>query len=79
MVTCNGSLYLLSTLCFGYITRKLVKSCSVDRRLTTYSSNIDRLFAMLKAIHPDTFVTPQIDATGTYTNTPNFSEDVTTC
>ena len=79
MVTCNMFPSLLSTLSFGYITRKLSISCSADSRLTAHSSNVDRLFAMWQAIHPDAFVTPQIDAAGTYTNTPNFSEDVTTC
>ena len=42
-------------------------------------SNVDRLFAMWQVLHPDTYITAQEDASGTYTNTPGFSEDVTTC
>lgn len=79
MVTCEMFLSRLSTLSFGYITRMLSNSCLGDSTLTTRSSNIDRLFAMWQAIHPDAFVTPQVDDAGTYTNTPHFSEDVTTC
>lgn len=39
--------------------------------------NVDRLFAMWQAVYADTYLTAQVDAAGTYTNTPGASEDVT--
>ena len=43
-----------------------------------HHANVDRLFAIWQAIHPDSYTTPEPDAYGTYTNAPGGVEDVNT-
>ena len=40
--------------------------------------NVDRLFAIWQAIHPESYATPQVSAFGTFTNAPGSLEDITT-
>lgn len=42
------------------------------------SRNIDRLFAIWQAVHPNSYVTPQANTAGTYTEAPGFVEDINT-
>ncbi|KAL8721571.1 MAG: hypothetical protein Q9225_001779 [Loekoesia sp. 1 TL-2023] len=40
--------------------------------------NVDRLFALWQAIYPNSHVTPQINAAGTFTDDPGTTEDINT-
>ncbi|KAL9128041.1 MAG: hypothetical protein Q9217_003205 [Psora testacea] len=43
-----------------------------------HHANVDRLIAIWQAINPDSYVTPQVNALGTFTDEPGASEDTNT-
>ncbi|KAI9732411.1 MAG: hypothetical protein M1834_001619 [Cirrosporium novae-zelandiae] len=51
---------------------------SYDPIFWLHHVNVDRLFAIWQAIYPDSYVTPQADPIGTYTNPKKGVEDIDT-
>ncbi|CAD6586306.1 MAG: hypothetical protein ASARMPREDX12_002329 [Alectoria sarmentosa] len=43
-----------------------------------HHANVDRLFAIWQAIYPGSYTTAEVDAEGTFTNTPGETEDINT-
>ncbi|KAI9827269.1 MAG: hypothetical protein M1832_005407 [Thelocarpon impressellum] len=55
-----------------------VEYAGFDPIFWLHHTNVDRLFAIWQAIHPDSYVEPQVDGSGTFTNPPGGIEDINT-